>query len=282
MTIEVALTFDDLPGIDATVITHILKTLGKHDLKEIYGFVNGHALQFNPAYIEILHEWIAAGNFLANHTFSHLNITQVTPEVFINDIKRNETLLTSLAASPNKYFRYPFLEEGENHEKRDLIRQLLLAQNYQIVPVTITIEEYRWNTTFTDCLLNNDVAGLHLLKSNLVKHALDMLDIASEYAQLLFGRNVKHILLLHQTMFNAYILDDILAAYKNAGVRFVTLPNALSEDFYKVDPGVLGVEYFGFLGQLQAARKLNTTDKIRKATLDFLKRYTDDYCSFST
>jgi peptidoglycan-N-acetylglucosamine deacetylase len=280
LSIEVALTFDDLPGVDAPVITHILSTLHKHQLQGIYGFANGLPLQLNPAHIAMLHEWIAAGNFLANHTFSHLNLAQVTPEQYMADIKRNDDLLKSLAASPHKYFRYPFLDEGESHEKREQIRQFLFAQHYQIVPVTITIEEYRWNATFIDCLLKNNLDGLHLLKTNLVKHALDMLDIASEYAQLLFGRNVKHILLLHQTMFNAYILDDILTAYKNAGVKFITLPQALSEDFYHADPQVLGVEYFGFLGQLRAARKLNPTDKIRVATTNFMKRYADDYCSF--
>jgi peptidoglycan/xylan/chitin deacetylase (PgdA/CDA1 family) len=280
LAIEVALTFDDLPGVDAPVISNILATLGKHQLQGIYGFTNGLPLQLDPAHVAMLHEWIAAGNFLANHTFSHLNLSQVTPTEYIEDIQKNDSLLAGLSASPHKYFRYPFLDEGDTHEKRDKIRQFLLAESYQIVPVTIPIEEYRWNATFIECLFNNDLEGLHLLKTNLIKHALAMLEIASEYAQLLFGKNVKHILLLHQTMFNAYLLDDLLLAYNNAGVKFIPLPEALSEDIYHVNPGVLGVEYFGFLGQLRAARKLNPTDKIRSATTDFMQRYTDRYCSF--
>jgi peptidoglycan/xylan/chitin deacetylase (PgdA/CDA1 family) len=280
LSIEVALTFDDLPGVDAPIISNILTTLRKHQLQGIYGFTNGLTLQLDPSHLSMLHDWIAAGQFLANHTFSHLHLSQVTSSAYMDDIRRNDFLLAILSASPRKYFRYPFLDEGDSHEKRDTIRQFLLAEDYQIVPVTIPIEEYRWNATFIDCLLNNNLEGLQILKSNLVKHALAMLEIASEYAQLLYGKNVKHILLLHQTMFNAYILDDILQAYKNAGVKFISLTEALSEDIYQANPGVLGVEYFGFLGQLRAAHKLSPSAKIRSATTDFMHRYTDRYCSF--
>jgi peptidoglycan-N-acetylglucosamine deacetylase len=284
MSVEVALTFDDLPGVNAPVVTHILNTLRKHHLQGIYGFVNGLTLQLNAAHNNILQEWINAGNFLANHTFSHLNLSQVDVGEYLQDIKKNDEVLAKFTASGdrNKYFRYPFLDEGETYEKRNQVRQLLSSQHYQIVPATIYIEEYRWNTTFVDCLLNNNYQGLTTLKDNLVRHAIEMLEVASGYAQLLFGRNIKHVLLLHETMFNAYILDDILSAYQNAGVKFVALDHALSDEVYQINPDVIGVEYYGFLGQLRAARNIKLTEKLHIATKNFLKRYSDSYCSFET
>jgi peptidoglycan/xylan/chitin deacetylase (PgdA/CDA1 family) len=281
MTIEVALTFDDLPGVNPPVITHIIKTVAAHQIQGVYGFCNGLTLGLDATFQNIFDEWIAAGNFLANHTYSHLNLSQASSLEYINDINKNNILLEKFTSERKKYFRYPYLDEGDTHEKRNQVREYLISHQYQIVPATIYIEEYRWNTTFTNCVLSNDQPGLTLLKDNLVKHAVEMLRIASGYSHLLFGREIKHILLLHETLFNAYILDDVITAFKNAGVKFISLPEALTDEIYQINPNVLGVEYYGILGQLREARKLKLTEKLRTGTMNFIKRYSDSFCSFT-
>jgi peptidoglycan-N-acetylglucosamine deacetylase len=281
MTIEVALTFDDLPGMNSSAVTHIIKTLATQQIQGVYGFCNGMVVELDASFKNILDEWIAAGNFLANHTYSHLNLSQASSQDYIRDINTNNILLEKYPGAEKKYFRYPYLAEGETHEKRYQVRDYLSSHQYQIVPATIYIEEYRWNATFTNCILNNDQAGLTLLKDNLVKHAIEMLQIASGYSHLLFGREIKHILLLHETLFNAYILDDVLSAFKHAEVKFISLSEALTDEVYQINPDVLGVGYYGFLGQLREARKLKLTEKLRMDTLNFIKRYSDSFCSFS-
>jgi peptidoglycan/xylan/chitin deacetylase (PgdA/CDA1 family) len=280
LSIEVALTFDDLPGFNPSAIQHILTTLQKHEMTGLHGFMNGLTLQLDPAYQNILIDWLAAGHQLANHTYSHLNLSQVTAAEYITDIEKNAEILKKYSPQAIKYFRYPFLDEGETHVKRQQIREYLFAHHYQIAPTTVYIEEYRWNATFTECLLSNDQHGLVYLKENLVKHALEMLEIACGYAELLFNKNIKHILLLHETLFNAYILDDVLTAFKNAGVTFIPLAEALTEDVYHIDADVLGVDYYGLLGQLRATRNIKLTEKLHVETLNFIKRYSEKYCSF--
>jgi peptidoglycan/xylan/chitin deacetylase (PgdA/CDA1 family) len=280
LAIEVAITFDDLPGLNPFAVQHIMKILQKHEIAEVHGFMNGLKLQSEVENQTILSDWLAAGHKLANHTYSHLNLSQVTPNEYIIDIEKNSAILEKYSPQTAKYFRYPFLDEGETHVKRRQIRDYLSAEHYQIVPTTVYIEEYRWNNTFIECLLQNDQTGLANLKNNLVRHALEMLDIACGYAELLFNKNIKHILLLHETLFNAYLLDDLLTAFKNAGVTFIPLPTALAEDVYHIDPDVLGVEYYGLLGQLRAARNIKLTEKLHVGTLNLIKRYSERYCSF--
>ncbi len=281
MPIEVALTFDDLPGVNLAAISHIITTLDNYQIQGVYGFTNGLTSQLDPAYRNILNEWIHAGHFLANHTYSHLNLSEVMALDYINDIERNMVLLTEFPHQDKKYFRYPFLDEGDSQQKRLAVREYLFSQQYQIVPATIYIEEYRWNNTFTHCILYNDQAGLKLLKNNLIKHALESLDLACGYAKLLFDRNIKHILLLHETLFNAYLLADILSALRQAGVKFISLNEALSDEIYQLNPGVLGNENYGFLGQLCAARHIKLTKKLQEKTANFIQRYSEKYCSFS-
>jgi peptidoglycan/xylan/chitin deacetylase (PgdA/CDA1 family) len=280
LPIEVAITFDDLPGLNPYAIQHIMQILKKHEIAGVYGFMNGLKMLLGVEHQTILTDWITAGHKLANHTYSHLDLSQVTTDEYIIDIEKNAAILQTYSPQTIKYFRYPFLNEGETHVKRRQIRDYLTDNCYQIVPTTVYIEEYRWNNTFMECLIHNNQTGLAHLKNNLVKHALEMLDIACGYAELLFNKNIKHVLLLHETLFNAYILDDLLTAFKNAGVSFIPLATALSEDVYHIDPNVLGVEYYGLLGQLRAARNIKLNEKLLIATLNFIKRYSERYCSF--
>jgi hypothetical protein len=129
-------------------------------------------------------------------------------------------------------------------------------------------------------VLQDDVEGLKRLKNNIAKHAVEMLNMASGYARLLLGRDIKHIFLLHQTLFNAYFLDAVLTAFNNADVNFIPLAEALGDEVYQINPDVLGDEYYGFLGQLRAARQIPLNDELRTATRNLIKRYSDPYCSF--
>ena len=71
---------DDLPiqgpsykGIDRDAIAdHILTVFREHRVPPVFGFVNGKKVDDNPALESILRRWIAAGNLLGNHTWSHL------------------------------------------------------------------------------------------------------------------------------------------------------------------------------------------------------------------
>src|SRR4051812_45639409 len=82
--IRIALTFDDLPAHgdlppDVTrlaVIRSILATLAAHHVPPTYGFVNGAKVKAHPEDGEVLRAWVAAGQPLGNHGYSHLSLDE--------------------------------------------------------------------------------------------------------------------------------------------------------------------------------------------------------------
>jgi peptidoglycan/xylan/chitin deacetylase (PgdA/CDA1 family) len=80
--IEVAITVDDLPRFEEQppappIAIHrmVLKALANHGVPPVYGFVNGKKLVDHPADRAALAAWLAAGQRLGNHTYSHATIT---------------------------------------------------------------------------------------------------------------------------------------------------------------------------------------------------------------
>ena len=138
-SMEVAITVDDLPGSHETpsntsrlnIANRMLAIFKKHHIQGVYGLINGYRAENNPEGEKILKEWIRQGHFLGNHTFSHLDLTKVTSGEFINDIERNEPIFQRLQPHANyKYFRYPYLGEGDTEEKRYVIRNFLFSNHF--------------------------------------------------------------------------------------------------------------------------------------------------------
>jgi hypothetical protein len=54
-----------------------------------------------------------------------------------------------------------------------------------------------------------------------------------EQSRKLFGRNIRHVLLLHANALNAHWFDELAASMKNRGYEFVTLDTALQDPAYR-------------------------------------------------
>ena len=108
-TPQVAFTFDDLPAHgpmppDTTrreIIDSILSTLKKEKLPPVYGFVNGKKIDAEPFQIEVLEDWVKAGEPLGNHTWSHSNLEKESADEFITDIAKGEPVLKRVGRKGN-------------------------------------------------------------------------------------------------------------------------------------------------------------------------------------
>src|SRR5262249_2042817 len=59
------------------------------------------------------------------------------------------------------------------------------------------------------------------------------IDFCERVTAELFGRPVKHILLLHANELNADNFDRLVKVFTDRGYRFVSLDEALSDDIYR-------------------------------------------------
>ena len=245
--VEVAVTVDDLPlmgpalpGVTrGEVADRLLDAFRRHRLPPVYGFVNGKKLGGDPAYEDILRRWIAAGNPLGNHSFSHPDLNDTALGDYLADIEGGEAILKKLQGDGPvwKLFRYPFLHEGDTEEKRRAVRAYLREHAYTVAEVSIDADDWAFGPPLARCTERGDREAAASLRRDFVSAHVEELWRAREIGRLLVGREIKHVLLLHVGVADADAIDDLLTAYEREGVRWIDLPTALGDPFYAMDPG---------------------------------------------
>ena len=262
---QVAITIDDLPRHGpilkdesrVQLARRLIDAFKSAQLPEVYGFVNGKKLEDHPEEIEVLKLWKAAGQPLGNHTYSHPNLAKMPADQFIKDIEKNESVLRTVER-PHvfKWFRYPFLIEGETLEKRETVRKSLTEMGYQIAQVTIDFEDWAWYEPYVRCSQKGDRASVDWLKSSYLEHALNRLKFATTAANLVFGRPIRHVLLLHIGTFDSIMFPELIKNFKENGVKFVSLSEAMADSVYGPDPKIVMSHGDPFLDQLIWQKKL--------------------------
>jgi len=241
---EVAVTFDDLPahaslppGVSRVdVATRIIAALKAVHVAPVYGFVNGVQIEREPASEPVLGLWRQAGFPLGNHTWSHVNLDQVTPEAFEAEIVRNEPLVEQhMAGADWRWLRFPFLAEGNTPEKRAAVRAFLGARGYHIASVTMSFDDYAFNDAYARCATKHDVAAIAGMEAMYLQAAEESLAYSKGLSQAALGREIPFVLLMHIGAFDARMLPRLLDLYRAHGVTFVSLPQAEADPFYAAD-----------------------------------------------
>ena len=264
--LQVAFTFDDLPAhgplppgeYRPEPIRTIIKTLQTEHMPPTYGFVNGFRTAEYPYQTELLREWLAAGNPLGSHTWSHPQLDQMSAKKYIANIAENEPILKKVDPDGDwRWFRFPYLEEGNTLTKRDAVRGWLFAHNYKIAEVTIDFGDYMWNDAYARCAARHNDAAIASLHDSYLATAGEYITYSRTLSQRLYGRDIPYVLLLHVGAFDAKMLPQLIALFRQRGFQFVTLPQAESDPAYSADPKV-AYPGGGLLMELAATtRKVN-------------------------
>jgi len=244
---QMAVTIDDLPAHGALpagmtrsqIADSILKTLKREGLPPVYGFINGGRGVEDPDSPVVLQAWRKAEQPLGNHTWAHLDLNKETAEEFGTEVSRNEPLLESLMGKNDwHWLRYPFLHEGDTVEKRRAVRGWLFAHGYKIAEVSMDFEDYLWNAPYARCVAKHDAASIAKLHDSYLAVADQYYGVFRQLSQLVYGRDVKYVLLMHVGAFDARMLPELLKLYRAKGVKFISLPDAMSDPAYRDDPDI--------------------------------------------
>lgn len=252
---KVALTFDDLPlngqlpnGVsEADIAKRALAILKARKVPQVFGFANTKKLIDNPAGQQALQLWVAAGQRLGSHTYSHLDLHISTPAEFFAEIDANEPALKALSGKADwHWFRYPYLREGDTVLKRREVRAYLEKRRYKTAQVTLDYEDYLWNTPYARCAAKSDSQAIAKLRESYISVASRYLDADRKMAELVFHRPIDHVLLLHLGAFTEEILPSVLDLLRDKGFTLATLEEVQKDAAYKTDPDA-GSRYGGTL-----------------------------------
>lgn len=221
------------------VVRSILATLKRENMPPIYGFVNGFRVASYPYQVHILQAWMAAGNALGNHTWSHPEFDKLSVARYEANILRNEPLLRRVSPHSDwHWFRFPYLEEGDTVEKREQLRAWLAQHNYRIAEVSMDFQDYNWNDPYARCAARHDRAAIDSLHASYLASADEAIHVYRQIAQMLYHRDVRYVLLLHVGAFDARMLPELIALFRQRGFAFITLPDAMNDPIYSFDPKV--------------------------------------------
>jgi len=247
-----AITIDDLPvhgpyprGESALTATNEILTALKAERVEAYGFVNAVWTERDPATAEALKAWVAAGQPLANHGFAHRHLSEMSPAEFEQELVKNEPALERLSGGKDwKWFRYPFIDEGETPEKRAASRAILAKHGYKIADVTMDFSDWAWTAPYARCRDAGDEKAATKLEQMYLQAAREGIAYHRAQSRQDRGRDIPYVLLLHVSAFEARMLPQLLKLYRDEGFRFVTLAEAQSDPVYRaaMDPRLPAVD----------------------------------------
>jgi peptidoglycan/xylan/chitin deacetylase (PgdA/CDA1 family) len=249
----VAITFDDLPFASvpaendpalAAMTGRLLQSLHSAQVPAV-GFVNEAKLYreggLDPARVELLRRWLAAGFELGNHSFSHLSLNRTELGAFEADVLRGETVtrpLMSEAGRSLRWFRHPFLHLGKTAEVRSAFRDFLAAHGYQVAPVTVNNSEWVFAVAYARALAQGDADSARRIGEAYVPYMEAAFARAEQLALDLFGHAIPHVLVLHANSLNADYFSALAAALQRRGYRFVPLDEALRDRAYALPLGI--------------------------------------------
>jgi peptidoglycan-N-acetylglucosamine deacetylase len=264
---QVAITVDDLPvhgdlpsnTTRAEIAKKMIEAFKAKGVPGVYGFVNAKNIGTNGDVEKdsVLKLWVDLGFPLGNHTFSHIDLNTSSVQAFEDEIVENESVLQGLMGARDwHWFRYPFLHEGEILEKRHAVRKYLADHGYKIAQVTLDFGDYAWNNPYTRCGARQDTQAIEWLKSSYLNTAKEDIALDRKLSVMLFGRDIKYVLLLHIGALDSIMLPDLLDLFKKQGFEFISLEEAQKDPAYQSDPDAALLHGGTFLEQLTEAKHL--------------------------
>lgn len=236
-----AITIDDLPvhapyapGITPNQVSiQMIAAIRAAGVPGVTGFVNAVKLEEQPETTAALNAWHTAGVVLGNHGWAHRGLSQMSPAEFEAELVQNEAILEKLGQGTNwRWFRYPFLDEGESSEKRVAARQILAEHGYRVAAVTMGFSDWQWTQPYARCTAAGDQAAVAELERIYLDAARENISVGRERAHLLFGRDISYVLLMHVSAMSARMMPRLLDLYRAEGFRFISLAKAESDPVY--------------------------------------------------
>ncbi|HEY8803834.1 MAG TPA: polysaccharide deacetylase family protein [Clostridium sp.] len=203
----IAITFDD--GPDAYYTPRILDILKKYNVKASF-FVVGENAADNPDIVQRIYK---EGSDIGNHTFTHPNISEISPSRTRIELNTTQRLIQEITGHSTILFRPPYAADAEPSTPNEII-PIIRAQELGYVMIGELIDPEDWQSP---------------KPAELYKRIINNID----------GGN---ILLLHDAGGNRdstlKVLPKVIEKLQKDGYKFVTVSQLMNKSRNEVMPQV--------------------------------------------
>jgi len=242
----VSFTFDD--GITSDIADYsfeewndmILQSLANANIKAVFFVTGSNKIDARGRFL--LKSWSDAGHFIANHTWSHPNLSsdKHSVEEFERQLGKTDSVISQYETH-SKLFRFPYLKEGKTRQKIDAIRNVLKRQGYRNGYVTIDASDWYVNSRLIKRIKSagREKTDVEAFRDFYLQHILER---ASYYEGLSFeltGRHIPHSLLLHHNLTSALFLGELIAHFKSNGWQVLDADAAYEDKIYSKLPATI-------------------------------------------
>ena len=221
---ELLLTFDD--GPDSRWTPQILDILKKYHLHAAF-FVVGLQAERNVPIVKRIYD---EGNLIGNHTFTHQNVANVSPDRTFAELKLTRLLIECITGHTTILFRPPYNADSEPANMEELV-PVVLAREQNYIDVGESIDPEDWQPGISAEEIFNRV-----------------------------GKQIKqgsgHVILFHDAGGDTRketikALPRVIEYFQKRGYKFVTLDKILGKDRNQLMPDVKkGKEYYAMQANL--------------------------------
>jgi peptidoglycan/xylan/chitin deacetylase (PgdA/CDA1 family) len=240
---SVAFTFDDGPRMAGTPRLSpqarnqaILDALARHQVKAALFVTAGFGANV-PQGLALARAWGAAGHAIGNHSMSHpdLHSPKVSLAQYQQELLDCDQIIRALPGY-QKWFRYPYLREGNTPDKRDGMREFLKGQGYRNAYVSLDTSDWRLDAKLVEVLTRDPQADIAPIRQAYLSHVRQRALAYRALSHTLQGRDIAQVILLHHNLINALWLGDVIAMFKEMGWTIVTPEQALRDPVYALVP----------------------------------------------
>jgi len=244
-------TVDDLPiasgslhrdPADRERITQaLLATLARHRIPAV-GLVTWSNVH-TPADVRLLDAWLLAGHELGNHSQRHLQYNRTAIDAYLADVDSARASLTSYLAKHDRslrFFRYPFLREGNTRAKLDAVRAWLARTRQRNLPVTVDTQDWSFERDWVTAHQRDDRAALDSIGAAYQSSLRQAVRHYESMSDALLERRPPQILLLHANAVGAAQWDALFTWLSATGHRFATADEVLADSVFALEPAYVG------------------------------------------
>lgn len=243
---RIALTFDDAPRQRGAFFTpdertrRLIAGLRKAKVRQAAFFVipANFGKDDGVGGEQRVAAYVRAGHVIANHSWSHPALTEVSAADYVANIDRAEEWL-SKQPGHRPWFRFPYLNEGRaDKAKRDAVRAALAARGLRNGYVTADGADWNMEALTTEAVKAGKPIDRKALRDLYVETMVGAAEYNDALARRVLGRAPAQVLLLHETDLAALFIPDLVKALKKTGWTIVTADEAYADPIGKLQPDV--------------------------------------------